>query len=84
MNFGQQIQVEEKEKYVYIYAFDYFISSCINLSEIKPLCRILRRRSCKDRHALSRREFPCITHYASITRNIHRFKIRKYKFIYLK
>ena len=71
MDFGQQIQEGEKENAgsEYIYAFDFFTSSRRNADETEPLCRILRRRSCKDWHALLRREFPCITHYASITRN---------------
>lgn len=58
---------------MYIYTGDYLVSIGTNPYEIQPLCRILRRRSCKDRHDLSCREFPCITHYASTTRNIRRF-----------
>ena len=58
---------------MYIYTCDYLVSFGTNPFEIQPLCRILRRRSCKDRHDLSCRELPCITHYASTTRNIRRF-----------
>jgi hypothetical protein len=70
--------------YIYIYVYPCLASSCTNPCEVKPLCRILRRRSCKDRHALSCREFPCITHYASTTRIIHRNNRKYMKSIYLK